>query len=97
MSEHTKGPWKIGPRRSVIGLAFDGSEKNICDQVRGGSPDAANANARLIAAAPDLYEAIGSAMQYLDEMIGPCDEGCTCILHDIHAALNKADGGSRVI
>lgn len=59
----------------------------------GGSGDA-EANARLIAAAPDLYAAIKSAMPYLDQTIGPCVDGCNCLLHDFHAALAKAEGRS---
>lgn len=48
----------------------------------------------LFAAAPDLYEAIRSSIEYLDMTLGPCDEGCECILHDLHAALAKAEGRS---
>jgi hypothetical protein len=63
---HTPGPWTtnipenpISPLaamdRMVLARAFDGSEKAIVDRVRGGSPEQANANARLIAAAPTMY------------------------------------------
>ena len=40
----------------VFGRAFDGSEKAIVDRVRGGSPEEANANALLIAAAPTMFQ-----------------------------------------
>ncbi len=72
MKSHTPGPWRVGSLRSVMGRAFDGSEKNICDFVRGGSRHAAEANARLIAKAPELYdqikelrEALAGAMRVL--------------------------------
>jgi hypothetical protein len=55
---HTRGPWTIGPRREILGQAFDDSARNICDKVRGGSPEAADANARLIAAAPELLDSL---------------------------------------
>jgi len=50
------------------------------------------ADRALIAAAPELYEAIKSSMEYLDATIGPCDADCECILHGLHAALAKAEG-----
>ena len=56
----TPGPWTVGARREILGQAFDQSAKYICDKVRGGSPEAADANARLIAAAPDLLAALKS-------------------------------------
>lgn len=64
---HTPGPWKTQvPRllittlatkdRMVLAHAFDGSEKAIVDRVRGGTPEQANGNALLIAAAPMMYQ-----------------------------------------
>lgn len=47
---------------------------------------------RIKAAALDLYEAVRSSMPYLNETLGPCEEGCECILHDLNVALAKADG-----
>jgi hypothetical protein len=52
---HTSGPWTVDGR-AVLGQAFDHSAKMIVDRVRGGSPEAADANARLIAAAPTMYQ-----------------------------------------
>jgi hypothetical protein len=46
----TPGPWKMDKSRRVLGPAFDGSYRSICDQVRGGSPESADANAALIVA-----------------------------------------------
>lgn len=50
---HTPGPWTM-VGREIFGNAFDQSARLICDRVRGGSPQAADANARLIAAAPEM-------------------------------------------
>ena len=60
MSAHTPGPWETeGPHgREVWGRDFTGAFKAITDRVRGGSPEEAQANARLISAAPDLLEAL---------------------------------------
>lgn len=65
MSGHTAGPWKLDGSRRVLGKAFDDSYKSIVDQVRGGSPETADANARLIAAAPDLFEACNGLLGLL--------------------------------
>ena len=46
--EHTKGPWRL----AYDGIAYDGSKAVIDPQNSEG-----NANAKLIAAAPDLLEA----------------------------------------
>lgn len=65
--KHTPGPWKTrvpiipitklaADDRMVLAHAFDGSEKAIVDRVRGGTPEQANANALLIAAAPSMYQ-----------------------------------------
>lgn len=61
MSAHTPAPWTM-VGREIFGNAFDGSARLICDRVRGGSPTAADANARLIAAAPDLLAALKRAV-----------------------------------
>lgn len=55
---HTPGPWTVvGLSRSICGKSFDGVAREIVSRVRGGSSEAADANARLIAAAPDLLAA----------------------------------------
>ncbi len=67
MKQHSPGPWRTrvpklpitklaADDRMVLARAFDGSEKAIVDRVRGGSPEQANANALLIAAAPTMYQ-----------------------------------------
>lgn len=77
-----------------IAEIWDDYEAEPDDEATDGTPPAGTmtANARLIAAAPDLYSAIKDAMHYLDQTIGPCDEGCECILHALHAAIAKAEG-----
>jgi len=63
-------------------------------------PSELNANARLIASAPDLYIALTNALDCLHDILVPCEgDNCPCILHEIEAALAKAEGahthGSR--
>ena len=50
----TKGEWRKAPSlsggmRAIEAQAFDGSWKYICDRVRGGNPNEADANAEFIA------------------------------------------------
>jgi len=51
------------------------------------------ANARLIAAAPDLYEALTTAADYIDNPSGDMPSA-TIIVHAARAALAKAMGES---
>jgi hypothetical protein len=67
MSAHTPGPWKIEDGRVIQGRAFDQSYRNICDLVRGQTPESADANARLIAAAPDLLAALQEALDFAED------------------------------
>lgn len=54
--KHTARPW-VREGRTILGKAFDGSLRIIC-QVSGGSPESADCNARLIEAAPALIDAL---------------------------------------
>lgn len=59
----TPGLWRIDANtspaagRAIEARAFDGSWRYVVERVRGGSPEQAEANARLIAAAPELLAA----------------------------------------
>lgn len=81
--------------RIVFGNAFDDSAKLICDRVRGGSPSAAAANARLIGAAPELLDALKTARRVL-AVVGRLHETSMTreALEVIDAALAKAEGGA---
>jgi len=106
--KHTPGPWTVGGIGSVKGT--DSSDIFIQDR-RGASiahviynepggddPAECMADARLIAAAPDLLEALKEIIDF----IGPKDPVCikgpnceTCRLADAaRAAITKAEGGA---
>ena len=87
---HTPGPWKwfdypdgrkllAGPNRAVIHCPDAPITVEPSDQV-------------LIAAAPELYAALRNHLPYIEDMLAPCEEGCTCPLHDFRAALAKTEG-----
>lgn len=69
MSKHTPGPWRAG----INGVVKAG-RYNVCPTVTAGGSskgmmderEVIAANARLIAAAPDLLAALGSAWQWMD-------------------------------
>lgn len=104
----TPGPWKL-VGREVLGRAFNGAWCLIC-KVSGGTPQHADNNARLIAAAPDLYEALKAITAHMDRAGGDADgmpecPWCKagpdgddhrgdCELLTARAAIAKAEGRS---
>jgi hypothetical protein len=84
--KYTAGPWKaeINDWGRVI-VAAD-PEIDIACMVNGESSQIADANARLISAAPELLEALKGALAEHS-----CDwNGCWC--QDARAAIAKAEG-----
>jgi hypothetical protein len=65
-SKHTPGPWTVG--KSDAGFSIYAGDLLIVDLVSGILDDEADANASLIAAAPDLLEALHQ-ITMLDEIV----------------------------
>jgi hypothetical protein len=72
MSQHTQGPWIIStdaryPSEPCVDAVIDGVVWHIalCHNAAGPDDDAAEANARLIAAAPDLLACLRDALPVL--------------------------------
>jgi hypothetical protein len=95
MSTHTPGPWHvseldyrtIGPRR-IVGQGTMGEMPQLQAVARVTERmDETAANARLIAAAPELLAALKSCIEI-------CDRECIGDLTLIHAAIAKAEGRS---
>jgi hypothetical protein len=87
MNAHTPGPWTVG--RDSEGdwqIHKPDPDGNPIAIVRGED------DARLVAAAPDLYEAVNDAMEYLEEQVGDCEPDCHCIIHALRAAIAKVEG-----
>lgn len=57
-ARHTSGPWEVDFYGTGILARFTGPWKYICQHVRGDNPAEQYANACLIAAAPELLEAL---------------------------------------
>ena len=84
---HTPGPWKLQtetPRRPAS--VIDTSDQ-IVAEVFGYSRDSRKANARLIAAAPEMLEALRHALDYVTDSELQVDVEAT-----IRTAIAKAEG-----
>jgi hypothetical protein len=87
MSAHTPGPWRVGDAGHTVfgapdaGRATPDRVATLCQ-----SRFSARGNARLIAAAPDLLDALNAV--YADTEVWPSDE--LRIL--VEAAIAKAEG-----
>lgn len=90
--KHTKGEWKIDPLNdiSIIDSSGDRLEQLIC-QTNGKGGEERKANAKLIAAAPDLLEAlIGVKILYMSHPINEYLEPYKSMWESIEKAINKA-------
>jgi hypothetical protein len=82
--QFTPGPWVIGKINShTIFTELDGGE-SICEVEH---LDNYKANANLIAAAPDMYEALKNFVKHYSNFIHPDD----MTMIEAKAALNKAN------
>jgi len=100
MSGYTKGPWTTGPAFVVKAVTKDDLSRTVTNWVAecpksGVKPiEEAYANARLIAAAPDMHEALKVAEIASEELCQGQDPANECwnTLRMIRAALAKAEG-----
>lgn len=94
--KHTPGPWAADPGGSVTGFrAVDRQPVNICYYCPSGydtTDGAVCANARLIAAAPELLAVCKTVLARLD--LEPADAvfPCSAMRKDIRAAITLAEG-----
>lgn len=70
-AKHTPGPWEVYETDDAfhssaeVGVCCANGERDVAYTLNGNNRDAARANARLIAAAPELLEHLKIAMEYL--------------------------------
>lgn len=93
-SKHTPGPWHISPNQDFVRYTqSDGTHPNICGlHCFGGPEEEWDANARLIAAAPDGY---ALAQHILALETDPYLQGhpeWEAFLNEAKALTNKVEG-----
>ncbi len=105
MSKFTPGPWVVfnsaHDEQEIVGVTSqadehidsDGDGADICEMANAGylGQEQVEANARLIAAAPDLYEALKALLHEVNEAgLGTAkDYGWPNALNKTRAALSK--------
>jgi hypothetical protein len=90
MSKHTEGPWKVsydGPSNPIVtsGQPFD----IVCLVQNTREPDASEPNAHLIAAAPDMLEALKAIQQSMGGVVNTAQQ---VAWDKLKAAIAKAEG-----
>lgn len=98
MSKHTQGDWLVAGGTTVYCLNAHGYNRFTAQVQRGHTdskwptePDELEANARLIAAAPELLEALKEVLPYLTDGEDAGDEA-TQLAPIVRAAIKKAEG-----
>lgn len=98
MNKHTMGPWTIGGKESSEVFDTNGNQVAFCVHLRANKPERsvaeATANANLMAAAPDLLEALKLCMDGLHTYAPEYMHGLpkSKYINKAYAAIAKATG-----
>jgi|688.fasta_scaffold591235_3 hypothetical protein len=95
MAEHTPGPWFVGTKPGVWAgpvVKADGGNKGVAFVV--GPPAVDEANARLIASAPELLAALKRLLPLWEEAIG-YEADYMDMANFARAAIETAEGRSE--
>jgi hypothetical protein len=92
MSQHTPGPWVIDPNDNLIVMAEDVRVVADCAHALAMGAMEAESNARLIAAAPELLEALKAVEDWDDNEQDGLPRRLTA---SVKAAIAKATGGEK--
>ena len=92
MSPHTPGPWRED--EDAIEVVLSENDDQIASVWRSDvGEDQQNANRRLIAAAPELLEAVKRAQRLADDL-GDTSKGMWAWASDLEDLIAKAEGAS---
>lgn len=91
MDKHTPGPWSAAPEGNEREWGVDAGKWGIAICADAPGKGSAEANARLIAAAPELLESCMRLIGSLGVMIGDPDNDGDIVF--ARAAIAKAQGG----
>jgi hypothetical protein len=83
-AQHTPGPWQVSPHSNITSKSLVVAK---VEQMPGNYESEKQANARLIASAPDMFD----ALQAVCDAYGDRD---TLLMAQVKAALAKAKGGA---
>jgi len=102
MSNYTKGEWKTDQRGNtgigIYSILPDGEESEeiaLVDDISDDlfpNDDQTEVNAHLIAAAPDMYEALKSVVEYENELSYANPSALSLVLKRAKEALGKIEG-----
>lgn len=104
MSKHTPGPWLIADNGTFVYALGNGGTNVFWADVQSAGSERAflsekRANARLIAAAPELLEALTDALKYYDAWLANTDvtpnESLQAWTSKARAAITKATEGQK--
>jgi hypothetical protein len=84
-AKHTRGPWKVHTDDENCGIYTVHAKESIY-------PDNDEANARLIAAAPELLKELEAALEIIEGEYPADDEIAAPVMKKIRAAIAKARG-----
>ena len=92
-TEHTQGPWKTEGWENLVVNSADGHTMTLAAGGKDACLEELKANARLIAAAPELLVALKAITDY-DE--GSSEEGTygSEVMERCRAAISKVEGNS---
>ena len=89
-TKHTPGPWHVGMKPGPIVYGSEGEQ--VASLVVPMLPEQENrANARLIAKAPELADALAWALEQIEDDLDPCHQ--QAFAH-AHAVLAQATGSA---
>jgi len=93
MNKHTKGPWKLSPDKFWL---IEGDGKTIAEIYYKSSkfkyPNEIDANAQLIAAAPEMLELLKEVRIFVGELPSDNELVGLDLLHSLRFIIKKAGG-----
>jgi hypothetical protein len=96
MNKHTPAPWREGVEFWDIVAGDEEDEFVIAGIIHVGEPETREANSRLIAAAPELLEALEAMEETVNQVVSGIRNGSTvewvALLTKAQAAIRKATG-----
>ena len=87
---HTPGPWNTIWESGTHIIDANAGKTDIAHVINRGNPDTTEANARLIAAAPELLEALQMVNAFYSEGVDEEDPTERSVMAAVRAAIGKA-------